>query len=125
MGWWIPRPVLSPGETVQWSRLAGRQQSALRTNGGRLFLTSKRLIHQPNRVDAMTGGKRWVTPRWTIRTIEMQPRSNVMPFLGMVAGLRNRLRVELLTGDIELFIVNRPGNAVASLNSARGADGVR
>jgi hypothetical protein len=125
MGWWISKPALSPGETVQWSRLAGRQQSALRTNGGRLFLTSKRLIHQPNRVDAMTGGKQWSTPRWTIRTIDMQPRTKVMPFLGMAAGLRNRLRIELLTGDVELFVVNRLGDVLSSLDSARGHDGDR
>ena len=57
--------------------------------------------------------------------IDVEPRTKVMPFLGMAAGLRNRLRVELLTGDSELFVVNRLGDVLSSLDSARGHNGVR
>jgi hypothetical protein len=125
MGWWVLKPRLRAGETVQWSRAAGRQQSALRTNGGRLFLTSGRLTHQPNRFDAMAGGRQWSTPRSSIKTIDVQPRTNVVPFLGMAAGLRNRLRVELNNGDVELFVVNRLGDVLSRLDSERGQRGVR
>ena len=66
MGIWIARPALSETEAVVWQQLANRTQSANRAVGGRLYLTDTRLVFEPNRVDAATGGSRWSVPLGSI-----------------------------------------------------------
>jgi hypothetical protein len=118
MSWYVRAPVLRPGETVQWQQHAVRQMDAFRIRGGRLFLTSARLIHEPARLNIRA--RPWKTPRANIRNVTVEPRRLTLPFLGM--GLRRRLRIELLDGGVELFVVNGLKVALADLRAALAND---
>jgi hypothetical protein len=114
MGWWTRSPVLRPGETVEWQRFAARRINAVQLRGGRLFLTSARLIHEPNRLDI--GARPWKTPRDNIRSVTVEPRRLAL------TGLRKTLRIDLVDGGVELFLVERLNVALADLTLALAND---
>ena len=103
---------------MEWQHLAARQVNAFQLRGGRLFLTSARLIHEPNRLDIRS--RPWKSPRASISNVTVEPRRLTLPFLGM--GLRNRLRIELVDGDVQLFVVNGLKIALADLKAALAND---
>jgi hypothetical protein len=117
MGWFVRAPFLRTGETVQWNRAAARQASTFQAPGGRLFLTSTRLIHQPNRLAIGASGRPWSTPRTNISQITVEPRRSTIPLFGMTAGLRKRLRIELVDGSTQLFVVNHLNKVLGDLRA--------
>lgn len=102
---WVDDPDLLPGEHVVWCRSANREQGSLRQVGGKLFLTRQRLLFAPNEFDDATGGNAWDCPLGDIAAVGVEPRQLAMPFPGGAATLRRRLRVDLRSGDFELFVV--------------------
>ena len=116
MGVWVRGPALEQAETVLWRRAANRTQSDRRAVGGRLFLTASRLLFEPNRLDAVTGGESWSTPLASIRSVGVEARDG-NPLSG---GLRARLRLDLVGGDAELFVVNHVGDVVDVIRQAVG-----
>jgi hypothetical protein len=104
----VPAPVLETGEAVEWQCPAARQIGTFQTGGGRLFLTSARLIHQPNRLNRRPLAQPWSTQRATISDLSVRPRQ-------LILGLRNRLRVELVDGTVQLFVVNNLDKVLADL----------
>lgn len=118
MGSWIGEPALTFGEQILWRRLANRQQGPYRSMGGRLFVTDRRVIFLPNRVDKVTGGQSWSRDLTDIARVEVEPRHYGIPFVTKDVGLRRRLRVEGRDGTIEIFLVNRVKHAVARLEAA-------
>ena len=56
MGAWVRHSELEGGEVVKWTKAANRQQSELRAVGGKLFLTDRRLLFQPNRFFRLPSG---------------------------------------------------------------------
>lgn len=117
MGRWVREPDLLAGETVVWQRNANREQSSLRQVGGRLFLTNHRLLFLPNRFDDATGGDTWSCTTREIAAVSVEPSRSALPFFGWTAQLRRRLRVDLLAGDAELFVVNRVEDAASTLRA--------
>jgi hypothetical protein len=115
MGMWIRDPDLLPGEEVLWRRNANREQSQLRQVGGRLFVTRRRILFVPIRLDDATGGAQWDRPLADVSAVTVQPSERAAPFFGHTARLRRRLRVELKDGSLEIFVVNRVEDAVRSL----------
>ncbi len=103
-----------PGEVVLWARFANRTQGGYRAVGGKLFLTNQRLLFLPNRVDAALGGHAWEAELADVRGVGRQParRRPTMLFSG---GLRDRLRVVLNQGPVELFVVNQLEEVIARL----------
>jgi hypothetical protein len=124
MGWYTRAPILRPGETAEWQHHAVRQIGAFRIHGGRihggrLFLTSARLIHEPARINIRA--RPWKTPRANISNVTVEPRRfTLLPVLGM--GLRKRLRIELVDGGVELFMVNGLKVVLADLQAALAND---
>ena len=114
MGILVRGPALEQGETVRWKRAANRTQSYWRAVGGFLFLTASRLLFEPNRVDAVTGGESWSAPLASIRSVGIEPRDG-NPLSG---GLRDRLRLDLADGDTELFVVNHVDDVVNVIRKA-------
>ncbi|MFF0544723.1 hypothetical protein ACWEVD_12350 [Nocardia thailandica] len=112
MGLWISDPAFDAAEKVVWRQLANRTQGK-RAVGGRLYLTSRRLLFTPNRLDAATGGRRWEVPLEQVRGLG---REN--PDGGLFSGgLRTRLRVDTDTGA-ELFVVGEVDEVIAVLQAA-------
>ncbi|MFE6861596.1 hypothetical protein [Nocardia sp. NPDC057668] len=114
MGIWFRAPGLTESESVIWKKVANRTQSANRAVGGRLYLTETRLIFEPGHFDALTGGRPWSTPLHAIRGTGSQDRDG-SPFSG---GLRNRLRLDLADGSVELFVINDLDLAIEVLERA-------
>jgi hypothetical protein len=53
----LQRPAaLHPDETIEHFLLANREQNGRRAVGGRLCITTRRLVFTPNRVDAALAG---------------------------------------------------------------------
>jgi len=121
MGWFVRDPVLRTGETVEWQRRAARQTSAFIAGGGRLLLTSTRLIHDPNR---MLFGRPWSTERANISGVTIEPRGPLVVLLpGLPQGrLRNRLRVELADNSVQLFLVRNFDLVLPDLRSRLAND---
>jgi hypothetical protein len=95
------RPKLEPDEKVRWKAYANRVISPAADAGGRLFVTDRRLLFQPNRVDARLGREVWSCPLDAVTGIETVGRDAAI-FAG---GLRKRLGVQTADGE-EVFVVN-------------------
>lgn len=105
------------GETVLWSRFANRTQSEYRAVGGKLFLTNQRLLFSPHFIDHLTGGEKWSVDLVSIQTIDKQPEGGDL-FGG---GLRDRLRISLHNGGVELFVVNDLDSVIEYLQASLSA----
>ncbi|MEJ2885685.1 hypothetical protein [Actinomycetospora aeridis] len=110
--WWLAsRPALA-GEQVVTRWLANRAQNG-RAVGGALFLTTRRLVFCPHRLDQLTGGQGWDVPLGEVATVDVAPRTG-HPFDG---GLRDRLRVRSARGAQELFVLNRLPHVVDAVRA--------
>jgi hypothetical protein len=98
-----------------WSIRANQSQGA-RAVGGRLALTTHRLVFEPHAFDAATGGRTWAVPLAAIAEAGEEPRT-WHPFDG---GMRRRLRVTPRDGQKALFVVPRLADAVAAVRAALG-----
>lgn len=114
MGMWVREPTLEPAEEVLWKRAANRTQSDRRAVGGCLYLTAARLYFEPNRLDAMTGGQRWSAPLAAVRHAGTEQRDGNR----LSGGLRTRLRLDLVGGGVELFVVNHVDNVAKVISQA-------
>lgn len=119
MGIWVAKPRLEADEVVRWEKFANRQQSEYQATGGRLYLTDRRLLFVPNRLDSVTGGDRWSVSSANVREIGVEGREPTIPVAGKAAKLRRRLRIATTTG-LELFVINKVNEAVSDLKSALG-----
>ena len=92
-------------DTSEWSCRANRTQSAFRAVGGHLVLEDDRLEFRPHGFDRALSGKGWSAPLTEIRSVGTEPRG-LNPFSG---AMRERLRIEVEDGSVELFVVNKLG----------------
>lgn len=114
---WVSPPSLQEGEIVVVEFLANRSQG-WRAVGGKVWITSHRLLFLPNAVDVRTGGQEFSCRRSDIRWIDVEPpTTSGGPFSG---GLRRRLRVELADESTELFVVNRVETLVQTIRAELG-----
>jgi hypothetical protein len=120
VGLWVRNPQLMTGESIAWSKLANREQSDLRQVGGRLFVTTRRVVFEPNIVDRVTRGERWEASTAAVLTVETLPAAPAMPVLGRAARLRTRLLLRLSDGQEEVFVINGVRAAVDELSAALG-----
>lgn len=112
MGIFFKPAQLAGDETLIWKKLANRTQGA-RAVGGRLFLTDRRLMFQPNRIDAVLRGRAWSTPLTLIERVGYEDPDGSLFSGGLFSGgLRTRLRIDLVGGGTELFVVNGVDSAV-------------
>jgi hypothetical protein len=123
MGFWVARPYLRSGETIVWRVAANRQQSASRAAGGRLFLTEKRLLFQPNRLDSVLRAAYWSVPIADIVDVDVAARQPALPLFGRAAALRNRLKVVQKDGDVDLFVVSNLERVVDRIAAAVASEG--
>lgn len=111
--WWLAKHAALEDEQALWSCLANRTQSSNRAIGGKLFVTNKRLLFSPHLIDYATGGKKMAVAREQITQIDKQPKGG--DSLG--GGLRDRLRVSLADGNVQLFVVNGLDAVIAVLRA--------
>ena len=77
------------------------------------------MLFRPNRVDAVTGGKRWACDLENLASVGEAPRDG--SFLS--GGLRTRLRLETKSGDVERFVINHLDEAEEHLRTLIAASG--
>lgn len=111
MGLFFRSPKLQKNERVIF-RLAANHEQADIARGGRLSLTSRRLVFNANRIDHRMGGRDWATPLDTVKGFGVADRAVKQ---AMAGGLRRRLRVVLADGSEELFVVRDAEKAVQKL----------
>jgi hypothetical protein len=102
---------------VDWSCRANRTQSTFRAVGGQLVLEGDRLEFRPHGFDRALSGKGWSAPLTAIRSVGTEPRG-LNPLNG---ALRERLRIELDDGSVELFVVNKLGEVRERIEGAATA----
>jgi hypothetical protein len=102
MGLWLAKPKLDAGEEIQWQTSAGRSLNRWITSGGRLTVTNKRVLFQPNRFDRATGKSPWECPLASVTSFEAVDRDLTVP----AGGTRRRLGIKTTNG-VEIFVVNR------------------
>lgn len=113
-----PKHQLLPGEVVQDSWVANHTQHAQRAVGGRLFLTTHRLLFEPNAFDAATGGQPWAAPLVQVAHAGVT-KVDLSQFFG--GGLRRRLVVVFTDGSEALFVVNGAASKAAAITAAAGS----
>jgi hypothetical protein len=104
----VDDPAMDPGEELLWSQGSSRRQSRFRTVGGRLYLTNRRLVFAPHKMDARHGGHEWDVAL-----------SDVAGF--RVAGRMKWVEADLRDGSIERFALRPADETVASLNARLAA----
>lgn len=116
MGIWFKRPELQDAEEVKWSGAANHTRGRTAV-GGRLDLTTERIIFTPNRFESLLGRRAWTRPLSEIVDVALQgPR----PSQAIGGGLRTRVEVAWNDGSAELFVVGRPDECVARIQSLLG-----
>jgi hypothetical protein len=113
--WWLKGVEAEPREEVAWSQGANRIQGSGRAVGGKLFLTTRRLVFCPHWVDGATGGRTWDVPLDQVTGIGTIPKGSPG------GGARGRLKIELADGEAERFVVNRLEQVVEQLRQSRDA----
>ena len=103
---------LESGETLVWEKRANHT-AGVRAVGGKLYLTDRRLVFESRGIGR--GGKLWSTPLSEVVRVTVADRELTGVFSG---GLTNRLRVELASGDEELFVVPKVEDVAKELSEA-------
>ena len=102
---WFNMPILTEGEDLQFEILANHTQSK-RAVGGKIFVTSERLLFAPNRLDSLTGG---LTVDIAISTVLGATKSPPVYSLSeMFSGaFRSRLCLHTERDGDRFFVVNQ------------------
>jgi len=108
-----PRPALHDGETSVLEERASYARGGL-ARGGLLVLTDRRLIFQPNRLEAWTLLKPSTWPRTTIQEVAVAPTGEDL----LAGGWRRRLQITLTDGRRAVFVVPRVDELQARLAAA-------
>lgn len=114
-GTWFNRPVLPANEKIVAAYPANHTQGK-RAVGGKLFLTSRRLLFVPNRFEQETGGNIWEIPIQDIQSVGRDtPNFSIMHIFS--GAWRSRLSISTGLGQGEFFVVNRLDKVIAELNA--------
>lgn len=113
---WTAKQPAEPGEVEAWSAAANRTQGG-RAVGGKLYLTNRRLLFTPNFVDRFLRGRPWSVPLVDIVSVNTSPPGEFKtgPFSG---SSRERLKVELRDGEIDLFVVKECAEVARRVGAA-------
>lgn len=105
------KPVLDLHENILLSYPANNTQGK-RAVGGKLFVTSNRLIFIPNRIDAFFRGKSWATNIHNVVDVGYdKPDFSIMNIFS--GAWRDRLKISLVDEKPQFFVVN---NLISVIN---------
>lgn len=110
MSFWFAHPKFEIGEAIRWESSAGRTLNRWITSGGRLVITNRRVLFQPNRFDALTGKRPWECPLASVKGVQTVDRDPSV----LAGGMRERLGIQTTDG-VEVFVVNNAATKVTEL----------
>jgi hypothetical protein len=105
LGLRVREPALEPGEEIRWEARANRFQQKIRSVGGRLYLTDRRLIFAPTNFETRIGGK-----AWTSRLLDLEQAFSDR-------SIRS-VRVVTKDGDGQRFVVGQKAETAATIDAA-------
>jgi hypothetical protein len=105
LGLRVLQPELEPGEGIRWEARANRFQQKIRSVGGRLYLTDRRLIFTPSRFETRVGGQAWSAP---LRDLEQ----------AIAGGSIRTVRVVTSGGQDQRFVVGQKDETAATIDAA-------
>jgi hypothetical protein len=106
-------PTLHPDEEVRWRRPAARSLED-RTVAGLLYLTSRAVVFMPNRLNRRRDLVSTRIPLAQVVAVGTLAPSRLLT-AKRSGGLRRRLRLQMLDGADELFVINHPERAAEEL----------
>jgi hypothetical protein len=107
LGLRVPAPDLEDGESVRWEDRANRFRGKVWPIGGGLFLTNRRLIFVPNKIES----KVFLGKPWSVDLGDLD-----RAFVG--GGLLKTVRVVDRDGVMSRFVIGARATAVARINAA-------
>ena len=107
-------PILNTGERILVAVAASRQDAnAVRVVGGRVFLTTQRLLHRPGLADRLVRATSWESSLTDIRGVEAGHR-----LTGFVGGMGQSVTVTVASGSNTEFRVWRGNQLAESISAA-------
>jgi hypothetical protein len=107
LGLRVPEPDIEEGESVRWEDRANRFRGKVWAVGGGLFLTNRRLIFVPNKIESkIFFGKTWSADLGDLDRA----------FVG--GGLLKTVRVVDRDGGTSRFVIGARDTATARINAA-------
>jgi hypothetical protein len=114
---WFKHPTLKGGETVQLAYPANYTQNQWRAVGGKLFITTQRVIFLPHVFDDLLGGKSIELSLESIVDLFVRERSLSFKEL-FSGGLVDRLGIRLNNGQEFLFVVWHVQETMMAIDAA-------
>jgi len=94
MGIWFQSVALADGEEVR-HRAAANSFRGRRSIGGQITVTDRRVIFLPNRLDAVTGGRRWESTIDNMRAVRtLKAGRQAVSLRGLGAALRRQIEID-------------------------------
>lgn len=101
----VREPTFEEGEEVRWEARANRFQQKIRSIGGRIYLTDRRLVFVPNKFEEKVAGR-----AWNARLADLD-RAFVM-------GLLKNVRVVAQDGETQRFVIWPRVESAETINAA-------
>lgn len=105
LGLQIREPPFEEGEEVRWEARANRFQNRIRSIGGRIYLTDRRLVFAPHKFDEKLRGK-----TWSARLADLDR--------AFVQGPMKFVRVVASDGGEERFVISPRAESAARIDAA-------
>jgi hypothetical protein len=121
MGIWFRDPDITTDERVLFRATANRLVNITEMRGGRLVVTDRRVLFEPNRLDRITGGRSWGVDSHMIR--EVIPQQGGMEGIARfgLPGKRPHLVVTAEGMDPGVFAVRNMEALRTAVATSRGA----
>ena len=105
LGLRVREPTFEKGEEVRWEARANRFQRKIRSIGGRIYLTDRRLVFAPHKFDEKIGGR-----AWSARLSDLDR--------AFVRGLLKNVRVVANDGEVQRFVIWPRVESTATIDAA-------
>jgi hypothetical protein len=105
LGLRVREPTFEEGEDVRWEARANRFQQKIRSIGGRIYLTDRRLVFAPNKLEKKAAGH-----AWSARLSDLD--------CAFVRGPLKTVRVVANDGEMHRFVIWPRVESAATIDAA-------
>lgn len=114
-GWWMASYRLSEGESLEAKYPANHFHRNRRPYGGRLYITDRRVIFLPHRLDRVLGGSETVLSFEQIEHVRVEsPADRSDP----ESAVPERLQIDTVSAETHLFVVSDLESAYVRIANA-------
>lgn len=111
-GWWITSFDLEPGEEEVASYSANYRRGDDRPWGGRLYVTSDRLVFLPHFIDRFLGGHPVEIDLTAIAAVDRESSPGT-------TSVAKQIRVVRETGEDAFFVVSKPDDTIERIRETQ------